>query len=73
MAAKNTLKYKWNRLPALLEIINEAIDHCLRGLRSADFKGAIPDLIQLIRLRLNLTPPEPAPATALWVDRDVPT
>src|ERR1700734_662303 len=69
MAAKNTLKYKRNQLPPLLEIINEAIDYCLRAIRSPAFKGTISDLIQLIRLRFKLAPPEPGLTTARWVDR----
>ena len=73
MAAKNTLKYKRNRLPPLLEISNKAIDYCLRAIRSPDFKGTISDLIQLIRLRFKLAPPEQAPTTARWVDRPTPT
>jgi hypothetical protein len=72
MAAKNTLKYKRNQLPPLLEIINEAIDYCLRAIRSPAFKGTISDLIQLIRLRFKLAPPEPGLTTARWVDRPIP-
>ena len=72
MAAKNTLKYKRNRLPPLLELINEAIDYCRSTIRSPAFKGTVYDLIQLIRLRFKLAPPEPGPTTAIWVDRPVP-
>ena len=72
MAAKNTLKYKRHRLPPLLEIVNEAIDYCLRAIRSPAFKGTISDLIQLIRLRFKLAPPEPGQTKAIWVDRPVP-
>ncbi|MGA2713802.1 MAG: hypothetical protein ABSG41_11915 [Bryobacteraceae bacterium] len=72
MAAKNTLKYKRNRLPSLPAVINEAIDYCLRAIRSPDFKGTISNLIQLIRLRFKLAPPEKAPSTARWLDRLTP-
>ena len=73
MAAKNTLKYKLNRLPSLLAVINEAIDYCLCAIRSSDFKATISNLIQLIRLRFKLAPPQKAPSTARWVDRPNPT
>src|ERR1700689_1444689 len=68
MAAKNTLKYKRNRLPPLLGLMSEAIECCLRAIRSPAFKGTISDLIQLIRLRFRLAPPEPGLTTARWVD-----
>jgi hypothetical protein len=71
MAAKNTLKYKRNQLPPLLELINEAIDYCRSTIRNPAFKGTISDLIQLIRLRFKLAPPEPGLTTARWADRSI--
>ena len=68
MAAKNTLKYKRNRLPPLLKIVNEAIDTCLRTLESPSFKGTIGDLIKLIRLRLTFEPLQPPTTTVRWLD-----
>ena len=72
MAAKNTLKYKRNQLPALLELIGEAIDYCRSAIRSPAFKGTLSDLIQLIRLRFKLAPPGPAVTNAIWVENTVP-
>ena len=59
MAAKNTLKYKRNRLPPLLDLVNDLIDRCLRAIESPKFKATVSGLIQLIRLRLKIDPPEP--------------
>ena len=73
MAAKNTLKYKRNKLPPLLDIVNDLLEVCLRAIRSPSFKSTVSDLIQLIRLRRKLEPPEPCPTTARWIDRSVPT
>lgn len=73
MAAKNTLKYKRNRLPPLLELVNDAIDYCRRVITRPDFKGTISDLIQLIRIRLKLDPLKPAPATVRWIDDPAPS
>ncbi|MGA2712316.1 MAG: hypothetical protein ABSG41_04350 [Bryobacteraceae bacterium] len=73
MAAKNTLKYKRNKLPPLLDLVDDLLEMCLRAIRSPDFKGTVSDLIRLIRLRLKLEPPKPAPTTARWIDRSVPT
>src|ERR1700733_6662940 len=72
MAAKNTLKYKRNRLPPLLELINEAIDYCRSTIRSPAFKGTISALIRLIRWRLKLAPPEPGLTTARWAEFERP-
>ena len=73
MAAKNTLKYKRNKLPPLLDIVNDLVEVCLRAIRSPSFKCTVSDLIQLIRLRRKLEPPEPCPTAARWIDRSVPT
>ncbi|MGA2714757.1 MAG: hypothetical protein ABSG41_16780 [Bryobacteraceae bacterium] len=67
MAAKNTLKYKRNRLPPLLVIVDELIHTCLRAIASPDFKATISDFIRLIRLRLKWDPIKPA-TTARWLD-----
>jgi len=53
--------------------MNEAIDYCLRAIRSPDFQGTISDLIRLIRLRFKLAPPEQAVRTARWVERPIQT
>jgi hypothetical protein len=68
MAAKNTLKYKRNRLPPLLEIANDLIDKCLQTIQSPSFKATIHDLIRLIRLRLTLKPLHPPIITIRWVE-----
>jgi|ERR1700679_1077028 hypothetical protein len=73
MAAKNTLKYKRNKLPPLLEIVDDLLDMCLCAIRSPSFKGTISDLIRLIRLRRDLEPPKPTPTTAHWIDRSFQT
>ena len=72
MAAKNTLKYKRNKLPPLLDIVNDLLEVCLRTIRSPDFKGTLSDLIRLIRLRLKLEPPQTPKTTAIWIDKPVP-
>jgi hypothetical protein len=72
MAAKRTLKYKYNRLPPLLDLVNDLIDRCLRHIESPEFKATVSGLVQLIRLRLKIDPPEPAPRKVVWVDRDEP-
>src|SRR5580692_3117762 len=56
MAAKNTLKYKRNRLP-LSKIVEDLIAICLRTLESPNFKATMGDMIKLIRLKLTLFPP----------------
>ncbi len=61
MAAKNTLKYKRNRRCPSLDVIDAAIEHCLRVLGSPDYKGTISDLIRIIRLQIQLNPIAPAP------------
>jgi hypothetical protein len=73
MAAKNTLKYKRNKLPPLLDLVNDLLEVCRRAIRSPGFKGTLSDLIRLIRLRRDLEPPQPSPTTARWIDRSVPT
>ena len=72
MAAKNTLKYKRNKLPPLLEIVDDLLDMCLCAIRSPGFTGTISDLVRLIRLRRDLEPSIPTPATAHWIERSVP-
>ena len=61
MAAKNTLKYKRNRFRPLLDLLNDLIDRSLRAIESPKFKATVSGLIQLIRLRLKIDPPEPGP------------
>ena len=73
MAAKNTLKYKRNRLPPLLDLVNDLIERCLQAIESPDFKATIGDLIKLIQLRLKIEPLQPAITTARWVERLQPT
>jgi hypothetical protein len=68
MAAKNTLKYNRSRLPPLVDIINTLIDKCLDSIQSPEFKAKFPDLITLIRKRLELKPIERKPPKIVWVD-----
>ena len=72
MAAKNTLKYKRNRLPPLLELVDRAVDVCLSAIQRSDFKFTMSDLIRLVRLSLELTPPRREPRSVQWHDRLVP-
>ena len=72
MAAKNTLKYKRNRLPPLLELVDRAVDVCLRAIQRPNFKFTMSDLIRLVRLSLELNPPRREPRTVQWHDRLVP-
>jgi hypothetical protein len=69
MAAKNTLKYKRNRLPPLLELVDRAVDVCLDAILSPDFKFTMSDLIRLVRLSLELKPPRREPRSVQWFDR----
>lgn len=71
MAAKNTLKYKRNRMRPILDIVNDAIESCLRVLRSPEFKGSMSDLIRLLRLRLEFEPAGPL-RPPVWVDGPAP-
>ncbi len=69
MAAKNTLKYKWNRLPPLLGLVDRAIDVCLRVIERPDFKFTMSDLIRLVRLSLQLKPPNRGARSVEWFDQ----
>jgi hypothetical protein len=68
MAAKNTLKYNRDRQPPLLQIVNVLIDKCLESMGSPACKAKFPDLITLIRKRLELKPIERKPPKVVWVD-----
>jgi hypothetical protein len=68
MAAKNTLKYKRNRKPPLLEYVNNLIEKCLNAIQSQDVKATMSGLVQLIRLRLKIEPLKPGPQTVRWVE-----
>jgi hypothetical protein len=68
MAAKNTLKYKRNQLPPLLDLINDLVEKCLKTLESPDYKATISDLVKLIRFRLKVEPLKPAPKTVRWLE-----
>jgi len=72
MAAKNTLKYKRNRLRPLLDLANVLIDYCLDAITKSGFKASLADLITLIRMRLDLDPIDPAPPTIVWGDDPAP-
>jgi hypothetical protein len=72
MAAKNTLKYKRNGLPPLLELVDRAIDVCLSAIQDPDFKFTMSDLIRLVRLSLELKPPRGAFRSVQWFGRLMP-
>ncbi len=72
MAAKNTLKYKRNRLPPLLELVDRAIDVCLSAIQDPDFKFTMSDLIRLVRLSLELKPQRGEARSVHWFDELVP-
>ncbi len=69
MAAKNTLKYKRNRLPPLLDLVDRAIEVCLRVIERPDFKFTMSDLIRLVRLSLQLKPPNRGARSVEWFDQ----
>ena len=73
MAAKNTLKYKRNRQPPLLELVNNLIDKCLNAIESPVFKATISDWVRLIRLRLEIEPLPTQPRTVRLVYGPAPT
>jgi hypothetical protein len=72
MAAKNTLKYKRNKLPPLLDLVDRAIDVCLRVIERPDFKFTMSDLIRLVRLSLQLKPPNRGARSVHWFNQLVP-
>jgi hypothetical protein len=72
MAAKNTLKYKRNRLPPLLDLVDRAIEVCLRVIERPDFKFTMSDLIRLVRLSLQLKPPNRGARSVEWFDKLIP-
>ena len=72
MAAKNTLKYKRNRLPPLLDLVDRAVDVCLRVIERPDFKFTMSDLIRLVRLSLQLKPPNREARSMQWFDKLIP-
>ncbi len=69
VTAKNTLKYKRNRLPPLLDLVDRAIDVCLRVIERPDFKFTMSDLIRLVRLSLKLKPPNRGARSVQWFDK----
>ncbi|HTA47309.1 MAG TPA: hypothetical protein VK789_32925 [Bryobacteraceae bacterium] len=73
MAAKRTLKYKRNRLPPIVEIIDDAIQYCLRAIEKPGYKGTMSDLIRLIRFSRELHPIKREPTKFIWVDTPQPT
>jgi hypothetical protein len=72
MAAKNTLKYKRNRLPPLLDLVDRAVDVCLRVIERPDFKFTMSDLIRLVRRSLQLKPPKRGARSVEWFDKLIP-
>ena len=68
MAAKRTLKNIRNRPKPTLEIVDQAIDYCLRVMRSPGYRGSVSDLIQLLRLSLKLNPVKEVLRPPVWID-----
>ncbi|HTA42199.1 MAG TPA: hypothetical protein VK789_07120 [Bryobacteraceae bacterium] len=73
MAAKRTLKYKRNRLPPILDIIDDAIEYCLRVIKNPGYKGTMSDLIRLLRFRRELHPIKQVLVPPIWIDSPTPT
>jgi hypothetical protein len=73
MAAKRTLKYKRNRLRPIHDIVDDAIQYCLRAFEEPGYKGTISDLLRLIRFSLELNPIKREPTKFTWVDNPEPT
>ncbi len=68
MAAKRTLNYKRNRLKPVPDIVDDAIDYCLRVIRSPGYRGTVSDLIRLLRLKLEVNPIKRALNPPVWID-----
>jgi hypothetical protein len=68
MAAKRTLKYKGNRLRPIPDIVDDAIEYCLRVIKSPSYKGTVSDLLRLLRFSLELNPIKPKLRPPVWVD-----
>ena len=72
MAAKNTLKYKRNKSPSLIEVVQKLIDKGLDALASGKTRVTVSDLIRAFRLRQKLFPAAYLPSPPQWVDDDSP-
>ena len=68
MAAKNTLKYKRNRSPSLIQVVDKLINRGLDAIVTGKTKVTVSDLIRTYRLWQKLSPAAPAPSPPKWVD-----
>jgi hypothetical protein len=68
MAAKRTLKYKRNKRPPLIEVINKLIGKTIQALESGTIKVSVSDLTRIVHLRQKLYPDAPVPSKVVWID-----
>jgi hypothetical protein len=68
MAIKRTLKYKRNKRPSQIELVDKLIGKSLDALKSGRMKVSVSDWIRLIHLRRKLSPELPSPGSVTWVD-----
>lgn len=68
MAAKNTLKYKRNKLPPLVELVDTLIQRSLDALERGEIKATVADLIRVVRFRQKFYPVAPKPQLVAWID-----
>jgi hypothetical protein len=68
MAARNTLKYKRNKSPSLIELVDKLIKRSVDALENGEIKATVSDLIRIVHLRRKLFPVPPAPVPVTWID-----
>jgi hypothetical protein len=69
MGINRTLKYKRNKRPSQIELVDKLIGKSLDAIKSGRMKVTVADWIRLIHLRRKLYPETPSPGSVTWVDR----
>jgi len=68
MAIKRTLKYKRNKRPPLIEMVDKLIRKSVDALESGRMKVSVSDLIRIVHLRRKLFPETLVPNPPVWID-----